>query len=44
MELQINDWGLIPYADAWKEQEVLFNGLVQAKQNGESYINIIITC
>ncbi len=44
MELQINDWGLIPYADAWKEQEVLFNGLVQAKQNGESYINHIILC
>ncbi len=44
MELQINDWGLIPYADAWNEQEILFNGLVQAKQNSESYINHIILC
>ncbi|TWV11095.1 lipoyl(octanoyl) transferase LipB [Bacteroidaceae bacterium HV4-6-C5C] len=44
MELQINDWGLIPYADAWNKQEVLFNTLVQAKQNGESYTNHIILC
>lgn len=44
MELQINDWGLIPYADAWNKQEVLFNGLVQAKQNGEGYTNHIILC
>ncbi len=44
MELRVTDWGVIPYAEAWQRQEVIFDSLVSAKQNGECYVNNIILC
>ena len=38
------DWGLVPYADAWKRQTVLFEALVEAKKQGKSTDGRIITC
>lgn len=38
------DWNLIPYHEAWDRQEKWFNEVVDAKQNGTSYINRIIFC
>ncbi len=28
------DWGIVPYAEAWKQQETLFNSKIQAKMQG----------
>lgn len=44
MELQISDWGAIPYADAWDRQTECFDALVRAKQAGEPYQNRIVLC
>lgn len=38
------DWGLVPYVDAWKRQTVLFDALVEAKKQGQSTDGRIITC
>ena len=38
------DWGLVPYAEAWKRQTVLFEALVEAKKQGKSTDGRIITC
>ncbi len=38
------DWGLVPYAAAWKQQTVLFEALVEAKKQGKSTDGRIITC
>ncbi len=41
---EIEQWGLIPYAEAWDRQKVLFDELVEAKRNGVEYKNRIIFC
>ncbi|MCD7900541.1 MAG: lipoyl(octanoyl) transferase LipB [Bacteroides sp.] len=43
-DINFLDWGLISYADAWKQQTDLFNHLIAAKIAGEPYENLIITC
>lgn len=44
MKTELTDWDLIPYGEAWEKQETLFNELINAKLNGESYTNHIIMC
>jgi lipoyl(octanoyl) transferase len=38
------DWDLIPYSQALEKQASLFNTIIRAKQNNESYQNYIIMC
>ena len=38
------DWGLVPYADAWKRQTELFDALVEAKKQGKPTDGRIIIC
>ena len=44
MELNVEDWGLIPYAEAWQRQTEYFNERVRAKQGHEPCVNRIILC
>ena len=44
MKLNITDWNIIPYADAWSWQTEYFDALVHAKQTGEEYENLIVLC
>jgi len=44
MKLNVTDWNIIPYADAWTRQTEWFDTLVRAKQAGEEYENHIILC
>ena len=38
------DWGMVPYADAWKRQTTLFDALVEAKRAGKPTVGRLITC
>ena len=42
MKLNVTDWNIIPYADAWTRQTEWFDALIRAKQAGEEYENHII--
>ena len=44
MKLNVTDWNIIPYADAWTRQTEWFDTLVRAKQAGEEFENHIILC
>ena len=44
MKLNVTDWNIIPYADAWTRQTEWFDALIRAKQAGEEYENHIILC
>ena len=44
MKLNVIDWNIIPYADAWIRQTECFDALVRAKQAGEEYENHNILC
>lgn len=44
MKLNITDWNIIPYAEAWTWQTERFDTLIRAKQAGEEYENHIILC
>ena len=44
MKLNVIDWNIIPYADAWTRQTEWFDALVRTKQAGEEYENHIILC
>ena len=44
MKLNVIDWNIIPYADAWTRQTEWIDALVRAKQAGEEYENHIILC
>lgn len=44
MKLNVIDWNIILYADAWTRQTEWFDALVRAKQAGEEYENHIILC
>lgn len=40
--MKIENWGTVPYSEAWNRQTELFNALVEAKQTGKAYENRII--
>lgn len=40
--MKIENWGTVPYAEAWSRQAGFFNELVEAKQNGKPYENRIV--
>ena len=44
MKLNVTDWNIIPYADAWTRQTEWFDALIRAKQAREEYENHIILC
>lgn len=44
MKLEIIDWNLIDYSEAWKRQTEWFDALVRQKSAGETYVNRIILC
>ena len=44
MKLEINNWQVIPYAEAWSRQTECFESLVRAKQTNGEYINRIVLC
>ena len=44
MKLNVTDWKIIPYADAWTRQTEWVYALVRAKQAVEGYENHIILC
>ena len=44
MKTRVEDWGLIPYEQAWGRQAGYFEALLLAKQAGQGYVNRIIFC
>jgi lipoyl(octanoyl) transferase len=44
VNIDIIDWGTIPYAEAWQQQTQLFDALVRCKQSALPYTNHIIFC
>ena len=42
--MEIENWGVIPYAEAWQRQTKLFDGLVSAKLEGRPYVNRVVFC
>lgn len=44
LSLLEEDWGVVPYADAWKRQTSLFEALVEAKKAGKPTVGRLITC
>lgn len=41
--IKTEDWGIIPYKEAWNKQEEIFNSIITAKLNHEDYTNYIIS-
>lgn len=44
MKLSIENWNLLPYAEAWTRQTEYFNALIRAKEAGQECANRIILC
>lgn len=44
MKLEVSDWKVVPYAEAWNRQTEWFDALVHAKLTGEEYVNHIVLC
>lgn len=44
MRLELSDWNLIPYAEAWTQQTEWFDALLEAKQAGKEYVNRVVMC
>lgn len=44
MKTEVVNWGVVPYAEAWERQTEWFDGVVQAKQQEDVYVNRIILC
>ena len=42
--MEIENWGVISYPEAWQRQTELFDELVNAKQVGRPYVNRIVFC
>lgn len=40
--MNIENWGVVPYSEAWDRQTELFNAIVDAKLNGKPYENHLI--
>lgn len=44
MTMRIENWGQIPYSDAWERQTEIFNSIIDARREGRPYENRIIFC
>lgn len=44
MKIELVDWKLIPYAEAWQRQEEYFDELVNAKLAKAEYVNRVVLC
>ena len=44
LSLLEEDWGVVPYAEAWKRQTTLFEALIEAKKAGKPTEGRLITC
>ena len=44
MKTTFVDWGLVPYAEAWKRQTEWFDEVVRAKSEQHAYENRIVMC
>ncbi|NLZ72384.1 MAG: lipoyl(octanoyl) transferase LipB [Bacteroidales bacterium] len=44
MNIAIESWGVIPYAEAWSRQKKYFEDIIQAKLQGLNYTNRIVIC
>lgn len=44
MRLELSDWNLIPYAEAWTRQTEWFDALLEAKQAGKECVNRVVMC
>ena len=44
MRTTIEDWGLIPYQEAWDKQTQLFEEVINSKEICAEYVNRIILC
>ena len=44
MKLSIENWNLLPYAEAWTRQTEYSNALIRAKEAGQECANRIILC
>lgn len=42
--IETEQWGTIPYEEAWERQARLFDSLIRAKMEGRTYRNRIIFC
>lgn len=42
--MRIENWGQIPYSDAWERQTEIFNSIIDARREGRPYENRIIFC
>lgn len=42
--MKTENWGMVPYKEAWERQTVLFDGLVAAKREGKEYVNRLVFC
>ncbi len=44
MDVNVENWGLIPYAEAWQRQSTCFDELIKKKLSGAAYVNYLIFC
>lgn len=44
MKTLVENWGLIPYGEAWKKQTAYFEEMLEAKKTGSEYVNRIVFC
>jgi len=44
MDVNVENWGLIPYAEAWQRQSTCFDELIKKKLSGAAYVNHLIFC
>ena len=42
--MRIEDWGVIPYNEAWRKQNLYFEELLTEKRNGENCNDLLIFC
>ncbi len=42
--IETEQWGIVPYREAWERQTYLFDSLIKAKMEGCAYRNRIIFC
>lgn len=44
MKLIAEEWGMVPYGDAWDRQTSCFEGILQARREGTEPVNRIVFC
>lgn len=42
--MKVENWNIIPYAEAWERQTEIFNSMIECKKKGERCDNRIILC